>query len=220
MNKNKEFKIGDSVKVKNGTKDPDFGIEIGGWRGLISEINNDLLCIDWDSFTLSIFPDKYISQCEEDGLDWERIYLEKKDVEFIAVQNRDIDLDKKRKEIQSKHYWDYLGDAGKRIGEVLKHVNIDDDSAAFDVWEKYLKENLYFPFEAEISEHQTKGPLRQGDKIRVHSILGHEDLYGVIVKLRYGRKEYHFPLCDIDALDNKSINYQIVDDYGDWFTNR
>jgi len=43
QNKNRNFQVGDSVKVKNGTKDPDFGIDIGGWQGQISEIDNDLI---------------------------------------------------------------------------------------------------------------------------------------------------------------------------------
>ena len=37
QNKNRKFQVGDSVKVKNGSKDPDFGIDIGGWQGQISE---------------------------------------------------------------------------------------------------------------------------------------------------------------------------------------
>jgi len=94
QNKNRNFQVGDSVRVKNGTTDPDFGIDIGGWQGQISEIDNV---------------------------------------------------------------------------------------------------SLSFPFEAEISEYHTKGPLQQGDKLRIHSIWGNEDLYGVIVKLRYGRRVYHSP---------------------------
>ena len=43
QNKNRNFQVGDSVKVKNGTKDPDFGIDIGGWQGQISEIDNDII---------------------------------------------------------------------------------------------------------------------------------------------------------------------------------
>ena len=69
------LKVGDTVKVKSGTEDPDFKFDISGWQGWISEIEDDLVCIKWDSITLSNFPDKYISQCEEDGLDWERICL-------------------------------------------------------------------------------------------------------------------------------------------------
>jgi len=220
QNKNRIFQVGDSVKVKNGTKDPDFGIDIGGWQGQVSEIDNDFICIDWDNVTFLTFPDKYISKCEEEGLDWERIYLETKEVELVVPRNTGNDLVQKRQEIQSKHRWDFLGDSGERISKVLKHIDPDDGLAAFEAWEKYLNQSLSFPFEAEISDYQTKGPLQQGDKIRIHSIWGNEDLFGVIVKLRYGRKVYHFPLCDIEVLDDKSINYRLVHDYRDWFANR
>ena len=220
MKKNKELQVGDSVRVKNGTKDPDFEIDIGGWQGRVSEIQDDIICIDWDSSTLSIFPDKYLSQCEEDGLDWKRIYLEKKDVEFVNEVNADTELVKKRKEIELKHYWDWLGDTGKRISKVLKDINPDDDLAAFDAWQKYLKRSISFPFEAEIAEYQEKGAFRQGDKIKIHSILGYEDLYGIIAKIRFNGVVYHFPLCDVDVLDNKSKNYQVVNDYKNWFGNR
>ncbi len=220
MAQNIKYKVGDSVKVKNGIKDPDFGIDISGWQGQISEIDNDIICIAWDSVTLSNYPDKYISQCEEEGLDWENIYLEKEEVELAVPRNTGTNLIQKRQEIQSKHRWDYLGDSGKRISKVLEHIEPDDDLAAFEAWEKYLNESLSFPFEAEISDYQTRGPLQQGDRIRVHNILGNEDLYGVIVKLRSGRKVYHFPLCDIEVLDKISTNFQLVDDYRDWFTNR
>ncbi len=220
MNKNIKIQIGDLVKVRNGIKDPDFGIDISGWQGQISEIENDIICIAWDSVTLSNYPDKYISQCEEEGLDWENIYLETDDIELAVPRNTGNDLIQKRREIQSKHRWDYLGDSGKRISKVLEYIDPDDDFAAFDAWEKYLNGSLSFPFEAEISDNQTRGPLQQGDRIRVHSIMGNEDLYGVIIKLRSGGKVYHFPLCDIEVLEEESINYQLVHDYRDWFANR
>ena len=44
------FNIGDSVVVKKGVKDPDLGNHIAAWQGRISEIDGDLICIDWDSF--------------------------------------------------------------------------------------------------------------------------------------------------------------------------
>ena len=62
------LKIRDIVKVKQEVLDPDFGEDIGGWQGQVSEINGDLVCIDLDSITLSKCPDKFIQRCEEDGL--------------------------------------------------------------------------------------------------------------------------------------------------------
>ena len=41
MGKSTNLKIGDSVIVKPNVKDPDLGIDIGGWQGRISEINAD-----------------------------------------------------------------------------------------------------------------------------------------------------------------------------------
>ncbi|MBW1748560.1 MAG: hypothetical protein JRJ34_09225 [Deltaproteobacteria bacterium] len=86
--------------------------------------------------------------------------------------------------------WEALA---KKISKVLKNIDTDDNLAAFEAWEKYLNRSLSFPFETKISDCQTKGPLQQGDNIRIHSIWGNEDLYGVIVKLRYDRKTFHFP---------------------------
>ena len=43
------FKIGNSVKVKRGVKDPDLEADISGWQGRISAVQDDgLVCIDWD----------------------------------------------------------------------------------------------------------------------------------------------------------------------------
>jgi hypothetical protein len=31
---------------------------------------------------------------------------------------------------------------------------------------------------------------------------------------------YQFPLADLKPTDRKSLNYQLVDDFGVWFSNR
>lgn len=75
------FKTGDIVKVKQGVFDPDFGDDISGWQGKISEVDGDIVCIDWDNITLAQCSEKFIICCEEDGLDWERIYLSIDEIE-------------------------------------------------------------------------------------------------------------------------------------------
>ena len=214
--------VGDTVKVKNGIIDPDFGNDISGWQGKIFEVENDIVCIDWDSITLSNCPDEYIQRCEEDGLDWEQIYLSTKDVEIASQRDTTSDLYHKRESIYLKHKWDYLGKSSKRIHEVLEHTNITNEDEIMDAWEKYLSNKLSYPFDAEISQYQNKGPLQQGDKIRVHGIIGSDDLYGVLVKvkLRLGKKVFHFPLCDTEVANKGSNNHMIVDDYNAWFANR
>jgi hypothetical protein len=81
------------------------------------------------------------------------------------------------------------------------------------VLEKHLKDNLGFPFLAEVCEFQVNGILNEGDKVKVLGILGSEDLYGIIVKVKLGRKTYHFPLYDLSVVDKKSDNYKLIEEY-------
>ena len=215
------FKEGSIVKVKKGILDPDFGNDIGGWQGQVFEVDGDLVCIDLDNITLSKYPDEYVQQAEEDGLDWEQIYLSIEDIEPAIPRITPANLTNIKEVLHLKHRWDHLGGfVRKRIHEVLKDTNITDEDDVMDVWGQYLSEKLSFPFDAEISEYQDKGPLQQGDKIRIHEIIGSDHLYGVLVKLRLSRKGYHSPLCIVKVEDKHSKNYQIVDAYNVWFANR
>jgi hypothetical protein len=54
----------------------------------------------------------------------------------------------------------------------------------------------------------------------VHGIELVDDLYGIIVDVRFGLRKYAHPLCNLEVLDKKSPNYQHVMDYAVWFANR
>lgn len=95
--KNKKFKIGDYVKVKEGIMSPDVeDLVISGWQGRIYDItkddNNTLVCIELDSITLKNLPDFYIENSEEEGLDYTRIHLWDKEVE--SAESRDTIKDR------------------------------------------------------------------------------------------------------------------------------
>jgi hypothetical protein len=219
MAKNTKFQINDTIKVKNGTVAPDLGIDISGWHGQIIEIVNDLVIINLDGIALSNISDQYIFQCQQDNLDWERICLKSHEIQIAVRRDTEEDLRTIRKKIQAKHYWDYLGASGKIINQVLS-MESDDHLTAFNAWGKYLDQNLSLPFDAEISEPLSSGLLKQGDKIRIHSITGNEDPYGVIAEIKLERKIYHFPLFDIEPLDKNSLNSRLLDAYRNWFGNR
>jgi hypothetical protein len=108
----------------------------------------------------------------------------------------------------------------KRIAQVLVGVSPDDEMVALDVWDKYLTQHLAFPFEAEVAEFQERGPLHAGDRIQVIDISELDDLHGILVHVRAKREDYDFPLCDLEVVDKRSSNYQVVDDYAVWFANR
>jgi hypothetical protein len=219
---NLNFEVGDSVKVKEGVNDPDSNVDISGWQGRIlgigeGENGQPLILVAWDSHTLKRMPQSYLEQSETEGLDWQQFYLEVDDIQHAQSRDTQGDVDEVVDEIASRVHWYSLGEAGKRIQEVL--TGVEDDWEAFKAWESHLEQNLRFPFEAVVSEYQERGRLRQGDRIRVLEISVLDDLYGVIVSGKRGSESIDFPLCDL-AVVGQGVNDQIVSDYALWFANR
>ena len=87
-------------------------------------------------------------------------------------------------------------------------------------WEDYLKDQLTFPFEAEVCDYQEGNYISQGDKLRVHGIEGEDDLYGIIVSVRKGRKKYSVSLVDLNPIDLNLQGKIAVAEYKGWFGNR
>ena len=217
------FKVNDSVVVKQDIRDIDLKIDIGGWQGRVEEIEpgeeEEMLLVRWDSVTLREMPDEMIEVCEERGLSWEEYYIEASNVEPARPRDIEEDVEQVAKELGKKHAWAWLGEEGRRIQKMLSGVDPDDRWACMKAWGEYFKGHLTFPFEAEVKEFQERGPLQAGDRVKVKKIIITEDLYGVIVRVTRGRRRYDFPLCDLEALDEKSPNYQMIRDYRVWFAN-
>lgn len=221
MPRDSRLKVGDSVIVKAGMKDPDMDTEIGGWQGRLIVIEDDMVDIAWDSVTLRNMPGPMIEQCELEGLDWAVMRLETNEVTPTKARDTKSDVNKTKQELASQHQWVYLGEEGKRIQKVLAGGDADDIMEALAAWRKYLEATLVFPFEAIVAESQERGPMRMGDKVKVTGINQVEDdLYGLIADLRVGHRKYAFPLCDLEVTDKASANYQPVRDYVVWFANR
>ena len=221
------YRIGDCVRIKPGVKDPDFGTAMGDWQGRISNIDtneNETLCvvsIQWDSITLKNMPVAMIGQCEEQGLDWAEMTLSADEVEPAKPRDNERDVAKIKEHLSNKSGWVYLGEEGRRIQKVLAAMEIDDDLDEFGVWEEHFEKNLRYPFEAVIAESQERGPLQEGDKVIVTGNADATDeMYGIIVDVRVGKRKYALPLCDLEVTDKKSPNYQLVKDYAIWFANR
>jgi hypothetical protein len=217
-----DFKVGDSVIVKQGVLDPDLGTDIGGSQGRIWEIEGQshIIGIDWDSITLKNIPDSVINKCKVEGLDWTRMYLEAKEVELTQHRDTEKDVAAIIEQIESQHRWSYLGEEGKGIQAVLADVEPDDEMAAFEAWKEHLIHVLSFPFEAVVDEFQERGSKRAGDKVTVESMADVEELYGILVKVKHKHRRADFPLCDLEATESNSSNYQFLRDYVVWFANR
>ena len=79
---------GDSVVVKSGALDPDFGIDIGGWQGRIEEVHDgETVFIRWDSITLREMLLAMIIRCENENLDWEVMTLDVDEIEVTTARD-------------------------------------------------------------------------------------------------------------------------------------
>lgn len=216
------MKVGDSVIVRAGVLDPDFGADIGGWQGRVVEMGAEgTICIQWDSITLSQIPDTVIGQSEEQGLDWTLMWLAAQEVKVTTPRDTLENVAQTQRKLAAQSTWLGLGgEQGRRVQKVLAGIAEDDEMVAFSAWKRYLKAHLVFPFEAEVSEYQEYGPIRAGDRVIVQRITGVEDLYGVLVQMVWKGYAHEFPLCDLEVVDKNSPNYQPVDDYAVWFANR
>ncbi len=218
------IKVGDSVVVKAGVKDPDLGIDLGGWQGRVIETNRSkegpLVTVCWDSLTLREMPASVIEQCEEQELSWTDFGLFASEVERTTPRDTEEEATQVADELAKKYAWSFLGEQGRRIRQVLAEIDPDDEMDALYAWGEYLEEHLVFPFEAEVEEHQDEGPLQAGDRLKVTGIGMADDLYGVIVDVWRGRRKYAFPLCDLAIVDERSPNHELVQDYRTWFANR
>jgi hypothetical protein len=218
------FKVGNSVVVKAGVKDPELAVDLGGWQGRIIETDRSeegpLVTVRWDSRTLREMSASVIEHCEEQGLSWTDFVLLASEVERATPRDTEQETAQVADELAKKYVWSFLGEQGRRIRQVLADLDPDDEMDAMLAWEEYLEEHLVFPFEAEVEEHQDEGPLQAGDRLKVTGIGTADDLYGVIVDVWRGRRKYAFPLCDLAVVDERSPNHELVDDYGTWFSNR
>ncbi|MCB0189750.1 MAG: hypothetical protein KDE31_36010 [Caldilineaceae bacterium] len=217
-----QWEIGASVRVKDGFIDEETGQDMSGWQGRVKEIfpNEETVMVAFDSVTLQAMPVSYIRQCEEEGYGWDEYGYEM--VWLEAAEPRDT-LSKVKAAVNARAgdvRYAHLGEEGRAIEAILNEVDPDDEMDEFDAWEAYLAGHLTFPFEAVVDEFQERGPLQSGDRVRVLGIEMVDDSYGVIVKLRHGRKVYHFPLCDLKMIGRASAQKDLVQLYAVWFANR
>src|SRR5574341_1713177 len=94
--KKHNLKVGDSVVVKPGVKDPDTGGDIGGWQGRITEFHDEAgtVVIKWDSITLKSMPFSMIEYCEKEGLDWQAMGIGLDDIEPATARDSERDVER------------------------------------------------------------------------------------------------------------------------------
>jgi hypothetical protein len=107
-------------------------------------------------------------------------------------------------------------DQDSRIDEVLKECDgWAVNSKTVDTFLNYLNENLNFPL-AVIG-------LEDDEKYMLYEIEDSGDtMYGLTGNAKLlsdKRRRFVVALCDLEAVDERSKNYELLDDYSVWFSN-
>lgn len=219
--KKEPFKLGDCVRFKNGQKDEASGLDIGGWQGRIIEINENqkMLLAALDSITLKSLPRGYLEESEEEGLGWTEYYIEFDSVEPTRPRDTEKEVKETISDLANSLRWVYLGKEGREINAIL--AGADDTHAQMEAWKAYLQKTLTLPFAAKISEWQKPGNILQaGHKVQVMALDDLDEWYGIMVKIKKGRRSHIFPLCDLEVVAHNSANHDPVQLYAVWYANR
>ena len=216
------IKLNDSVIINSEVTDPDFGTVIEGWQGRISEIREEVFCVDWDSITLKNMEASIITRSEKEGLDWTKMYVLSNEVTLTQPRDQKKDVKKVINELNSKYRWLGLGEEGVRIQKVLSGIKLEDYNSALWAWKEHLDKKLNFPIKAEVVELMERGSLRVGEQAIIYGIDEFVDEpRGLFAKVKYqNSKGFEFPLADLEVLDKKSQNFQHIKDYVVWYANR
>jgi hypothetical protein len=214
------FRMGDSVKVRQGVRDPDFDADLSCWQGRIVErIDAQHVCIEWDSYTLQNMSHSQIKACERQGWGWRSIHLELSDIEKASPNDTQEQVEETVEKLEEQFFWAHLGVQGDRVGTVLSGISLDDEVGALKTWANYLNNTVTFPLPATVTEIQFTGSLQSGDLVTVHGIMENYS-QGLSVVVESNANQYYFPLSDLEVHDKESEFFSPVEDYVIWFSNR
>lgn len=214
--------IGQYVKVKNGIKAPDLDYQLmDGWQGKVTDILKDdrLIEIEWDIKTLLNTPYQYLYDIISNGYNHQVMTLS---LDELAPSTKRTFTRHEKSTLYAKLYWiDFYGiqEVDEFYTELFKGIDVKDEYALLDKWEEYLTQTLKFPFETKVAETD-RGGLKIGAKIKLLDLDDYDDKYGIFGIGKGEMGAITFPICNLEATDKKSKNYELLRNYVVWFANR
>lgn len=103
--------------------------------------------------------------------------------------------------------------------EVLKNASSKKRDAIEMEWMRYMTTHLNFPFEAEVRLYDYSTVLADGDIVKIVGLDDIIDQYGMIMKIKKGRKTLFCPLAELTVRDEESENFRIINAYEEWEAN-
>jgi hypothetical protein len=240
------MKRGDSVKVKQGTFDPDLNqFDMSGWQGRITDIapdnNSNLVEIAWDSITLKHLPKEFIENSIEEGYDYSIMVLGKEDIELTKPRDKEIDVEKQIEKTEVIYHHSAFDEQERRIAKILSDEDLSVTQEKQNLYFDYLQKNIQnkimltgmedFPWEEKYLfggwskkeyEELKKTQASYTDKFEFLKLSDDiDETYGIIAKVKRvtDKKQFMLPLWDLKCINESSRDYELISDYSFWMTN-
>ncbi len=191
---------------------------LGGWAGTIAEVDRRGLClVRWSRKTLASIHPIYKQRCAIAGAEFEEYWLGETDLELdsggpLAIQQPT--------QITPRPL--SAGNQGDRVRMVFG-LTADDflphaDEESLDTYYDHLVRRLSLPMDAkywsEVDSFQASSRIVK--VVALDREMGWDDFDGILCKIRRGETEEIVALANLE-IRRSSPNYQLIDDYSEWF---
>ncbi len=214
------FQSGDKVRVRRGVNDVEYpDIPLGGWAGVITEVDGGMCTVRWTEETLASVHRVYRNRCERDGSEVEVYCIESDELESDAGGPLAIEqpmgiitrpLSPSNQEDRVRMVFDLTSD------DLLPDI----DDRTLDTYYESLSKHLVFPFAAKCRVGY--GRPQQGQVIGLvlpDDELGIDESYGLFCAASLKGEVVTLPVGELDEVKGKP-NRQLIEDYCYWFHNR
>ncbi|MEZ4888136.1 MAG: hypothetical protein R3E32_25635 [Chitinophagales bacterium] len=144
---NTSFKVGDSVKVKNGVKHPKIDVDLSGWQGRVVNVDGKEIQVEFDTITLNSLTNHILAEyasLEEYPI---LVYLQSKKLEITEERDKYEDIEAVQDRLIEKMDRKYKPTLPPRIQFFEKWTRHFQRSSFYREMEAVDKENYLFVLE-------------------------------------------------------------------------
>ncbi len=214
-----QYPVGTAVRVKKGTKDPDFpDMPLGGWAGVVKEVEQDdkgaLFQVEWNAYTLANIHPVHRHRCLRDGLELKSSWLGAEDLEKDEGGTPELE----QPTIISPRPLDN-DDQDDRIRAVFSLTSDEPlptaDIAALRTYRQYLAQHLSLPIAVDYIDQSTLLPSNTVPLNLTELPEPVEGTDGLLAVARQGDQRMEVPLRELEARTDGPAR-QLLGDYGYW----
>ncbi len=219
----RDYAVGDRVRVRRGMKDPDFpDLPIGGWVGTVAEVepgsSPPIYRIRWSEETLLAVHPIYRKRAERDGFEIGEMSLGADDLE--PDDGTGVDLEQPTGIVAKPLS---PADQDDRIRAVFGLTSDDPlpevDETTLRAFHEHLSRHLRFPVEARWEpEYGPRGPVTILGLSEPDEDLWADGMCGLLCRAELKGEAIEVALADCRAKKG-SPGRQLLADYGYWFGN-